>query len=32
LGSFDMLVYVRKDVAPFYHALQYPPNPSDDLP
>lgn len=32
LGSFDMLVYVRKDVAPFYHYLQYQPNPSDDLP
>jgi hypothetical protein len=32
LGSYDMLVYVRKDVAPFYHYLQYQPNPSDDIP
>jgi hypothetical protein len=32
LGSYDMLVYVRKDVAPFYHYLQYQANPSDDLP
>ncbi|MDQ5824667.1 MAG: hypothetical protein M3441_10730, partial [Chloroflexota bacterium] len=32
LGSYDMLVYVRKDVAPYYHYLQYQPIPSEDLP
>ncbi|HEX8600270.1 MAG TPA: glycosyltransferase family 39 protein [Chloroflexia bacterium] len=32
LGSFDMLVYVRKDVAPYYHYLQYQPIPSEDIP
>lgn len=32
LGSYDMLVFVRKDVAPFYHYLQYQPVPSEDLP
>jgi hypothetical protein len=32
LGSYDMLVYVRKDVAPYYHYLQYDPIPSHDIP
>lgn len=32
LGSTDMLVFVRKEVAPYYHYLQYQPNLADDLP
>lgn len=32
LGSTDMLVFVRKDVAPAYHYLQYQPNLADNLP
>ncbi|HEX8229356.1 MAG TPA: glycosyltransferase family 39 protein [Chloroflexia bacterium] len=32
LGSYDMLVFVRKDIAPYYHYLQYQPIPSEDIP
>lgn len=32
LGSSDMNVFIRKDVAQLYHFLQYKPMPGDDLP
>lgn len=32
LGSQDMNVYLRKDIAQMYHYLQYQPMPGDDLP
>lgn len=32
LGSEDMIVFLRKDIAQTYHYLQYKPMPGDDLP